>query len=125
MVRLVNTITLYTLENGALTFFTATASLICWLAMPENLVFFGLHFVIGKLYANSLLASLNVRRELQDIRWRSENMTHIGHRTSSGVTRSSTYSGFFSRSTESSTMVSKILSIQLYHPPLYINPGHG
>jgi hypothetical protein len=56
--------------------------------MPKNLVFFGLHFVIGKrastlflfvlktdgcvgvvVYANSLLISLNTRKELHEMRW--------------------------------------------------------
>jgi hypothetical protein len=56
--------------------------------MPKNLVFFGLHFVIGKrastlflfvlktdgcvgvvVYANSLLISLNTRKELREMRW--------------------------------------------------------
>ncbi|KAJ7025505.1 hypothetical protein C8F04DRAFT_1269127 [Mycena alexandri] len=69
MAHVVDTLTLYTLENGFLTCVTTTASLICWLAMPDNLVFLGLHFVIGKLYANSLLISLNTRKELREMRW--------------------------------------------------------
>lgn len=36
--------------------------------MRTNLVFLGLHFVIGKLYANSLVASLNTRKELRQLR---------------------------------------------------------
>ncbi|KAJ7589653.1 hypothetical protein C8J56DRAFT_939179 [Mycena floridula] len=68
MIHVVDTLTLYTVENGLLTCMTTTASLICWLTMPTNLVFLGLHFVIGKLYANSLLASLNTRKELRDMR---------------------------------------------------------
>jgi len=69
MAHVVDTLTLYTLENGFLTCVTTTASLICWLAMPNNLVFLGLHFIIGKLYANSLLISLNTRKELREMRW--------------------------------------------------------
>jgi len=68
MIHVVDTLTLYTLENGSLTCVATTASLICWLTMPRNLVFLGLHFVIGKLYANSLLASLNTRKELREMR---------------------------------------------------------
>ncbi|KAK7051470.1 hypothetical protein VNI00_004444 [Paramarasmius palmivorus] len=45
----------------------ATASLICWLLMPHNLIFLGLHFIIEKLYANSLLASLNTRKALRQM----------------------------------------------------------
>jgi len=73
MAHVVNTLTLYTLENGFITCLTTTASLICWLAMPNNLVFMGLHFVIGKLYANSLLVSLNTRKELREMRWSKSN----------------------------------------------------
>ncbi|KAJ7779322.1 hypothetical protein DFH07DRAFT_794694 [Mycena maculata] len=73
MAQVVNTLTLYTLENGFLTCVTTTATLICWLAMPRNLVFLGLHFVIGKLYANSLLISLNTRKELREMRWNKPN----------------------------------------------------
>ncbi|KAJ7080254.1 hypothetical protein C8R44DRAFT_992514 [Mycena epipterygia] len=69
MAHVVDTLTLYTLENGFLTCVTTTASLICWLTMPTNLVFLGLHFVISKLYANSLLISLNTRKELREMRW--------------------------------------------------------
>ncbi|KAJ6552564.1 hypothetical protein DFH09DRAFT_1167042 [Mycena vulgaris] len=70
MAHVVDTLTLYTLENGFLTCVTTTASLICWLTMSSNLVFLGLHFVIGKLYANSLLISLNTRKELREMRWK-------------------------------------------------------
>ncbi|KAJ7144569.1 hypothetical protein C8R44DRAFT_865477 [Mycena epipterygia] len=69
MAQVVDTITLYTLENGFLTCVTTTASLICWLTMRTNLVFLGLHFIIGKLYANSLLISFNTRKELREMRW--------------------------------------------------------
>ncbi|KAF8832915.1 hypothetical protein HHX47_DHR1001718 [Lentinula edodes] len=68
MIKVVDTLTLYTLENGFLTGVATTASLICWLTMPHNLSFLGLHFVIEKLYANSILASLNTRKELRDMR---------------------------------------------------------
>ncbi|KZV66892.1 hypothetical protein PENSPDRAFT_654509 [Peniophora sp. CONT] len=49
-------------NNGAATCLVALASLICWVTMPNNLVFMALHFCIGKIYSNSLLASLNIRR---------------------------------------------------------------
>ncbi|KAJ7637441.1 hypothetical protein B0H17DRAFT_1217098 [Mycena rosella] len=70
LAQVVDTLTLYTLENGVLTCLTTTASLICWVTIPENLIFLGLHFVIGKLYANSLLLSLNTRKELREMHWK-------------------------------------------------------
>ena len=73
-------------------------SLIQWLTMPTNLVFLGTHFVIGKrefssyvgghalttistVYANSLLASLNTRQELRDLRSRNTKSTWPGNIT--------------------------------------------
>ncbi|PCH34370.1 hypothetical protein WOLCODRAFT_148429 [Wolfiporia cocos MD-104 SS10] len=44
----------------------AIACLICWLVFPGNLVFLALHFTISKVYANSLLATLNARNSLRD-----------------------------------------------------------
>ncbi|KAK0203301.1 hypothetical protein DFS33DRAFT_1383541 [Desarmillaria ectypa] len=67
MLQVIDSLTLYTLENGLLTSVVTTASLICWLVMPTKLVFLGLHFVIEKLYANSVLASLNTRKELREL----------------------------------------------------------
>lgn len=71
MIQAIDLLIRYTLETGMLTCLATTVSLICWLAMPGNLIFLGLHFVIGKLYANSLLASLNTREELRTLRSRS------------------------------------------------------
>ncbi|KAI0658278.1 hypothetical protein C8Q70DRAFT_186065 [Cubamyces menziesii] len=64
MDKIVDAITLYTIENGLLTCITTVVSLICWVSMPTNLIFLGLHFAISKLYANSLLATLNARKSL-------------------------------------------------------------
>ncbi|TCD64938.1 hypothetical protein EIP91_003435 [Steccherinum ochraceum] len=61
---IINSITLYTVETGLITSVTTVASLICWISMPHNLIFLGLHFAISKLYANALLATLNARKTL-------------------------------------------------------------
>ncbi|KIM69922.1 hypothetical protein SCLCIDRAFT_1207166 [Scleroderma citrinum Foug A] len=63
--RILDTLTKWTLQNGLITCAGATASLICWKTIQDNLLFMGLHFVMGKLYANSLLASLNVREMIR------------------------------------------------------------
>ncbi|KAH9984079.1 hypothetical protein BJV74DRAFT_848836 [Russula compacta] len=82
MDHIIDTIMMYTVNNGALTFVTTVVSLICWLSMPGNLVFLGLHFAISKralpvefyrtpskdaciVYANSLIGTLNGRRSLR------------------------------------------------------------
>ncbi|KAG1742683.1 uncharacterized protein EDB91DRAFT_290976 [Suillus paluster] len=69
MDRIINSIILYTLENNSLTSAATIISMICWVTMP-NLVFLGVHFVLSKLYANSLLATLNSRKQLQEERSR-------------------------------------------------------
>ncbi|EPQ59990.1 hypothetical protein GLOTRDRAFT_97407 [Gloeophyllum trabeum ATCC 11539] len=61
----IDTIMLYTINNGSLTSISTIISLVCWLAMPHNLIFMGFHFAISKLYANSFLATLNTRESLR------------------------------------------------------------
>ncbi|KAI0321199.1 hypothetical protein OF83DRAFT_1168632 [Amylostereum chailletii] len=65
MDHVIDLIMLYSFNNGALTCVATVATLICWLAMPGNLVFLGIHFAIAKLYANSLLITLNTRHSLR------------------------------------------------------------
>ncbi|KAI0275456.1 hypothetical protein BC834DRAFT_814798 [Gloeopeniophorella convolvens] len=66
MDHIIDMIMIYTLNTGALTCATTVVSMICWLTMSRNLIFLGLHFAISKLYANSLLATLNTRRSLRN-----------------------------------------------------------
>ncbi|KAI0344591.1 hypothetical protein BDW22DRAFT_1063395 [Trametopsis cervina] len=65
--RVIDSVIYYTIENGILTSIATILSLIFWLAMPHNLVYMGMHFAISKLYANSLLASLNARTTLRQV----------------------------------------------------------
>ncbi|KAI0066722.1 hypothetical protein BV25DRAFT_1421424 [Artomyces pyxidatus] len=46
--HVIDTIMIYTLNNGALTCLTTIVSMICWLTMPRNFIFLGLHFGISK-----------------------------------------------------------------------------
>ncbi|TCD59770.1 hypothetical protein EIP91_011518 [Steccherinum ochraceum] len=66
MDQVLDSITLYTIENGLLTSITTIITLVVWLSMPHNLVFLGIHYTIAKLYANSFLAMLNARKNLQE-----------------------------------------------------------
>ncbi|KAJ7439961.1 hypothetical protein FB451DRAFT_142871 [Mycena latifolia] len=59
---------LYAFETGSLTCIGTIVSMICWVTMSYNLIFLGLHFVIGKLYANSLLVTLNTRQNIRNTR---------------------------------------------------------
>jgi len=64
--NIIDSLVLYTLENGSFTCAGTVLSMICWLTMPRNRLFLALHFMIAKLYANSLLATLNTRKTLRD-----------------------------------------------------------
>jgi len=64
---IIDSVIYYTIENGILTSIATIASLVFWLGMPHNLVYMALHFGISKLYANSLLASLNARKSLRQV----------------------------------------------------------
>ncbi|KAI0768815.1 hypothetical protein BD413DRAFT_614302 [Trametes elegans] len=75
--HILDSVTLYTVENGLLTSVTTLVSLIFWLVKPHVLIYLGLHFAISKLYANSFLASMNARRIL---RAQSESQSASGHR---------------------------------------------
>ncbi|KAL5506952.1 hypothetical protein ACEPAH_6408 [Sanghuangporus vaninii] len=65
MNEIIDKIILYSVENGMLICLASVASLICGITMPGNLIFIGIHFVISKLYINSILASLNTRNSFR------------------------------------------------------------
>ncbi|KAJ7589650.1 hypothetical protein C8J56DRAFT_37117 [Mycena floridula] len=67
MLRVVDSLTIYTLENGLLTFLAATTALVAWLKLDQTFITMAIHFLLGKLYANSCLASLNTRKELREM----------------------------------------------------------
>jgi len=62
---IINALIRYTFETSTLTCAGTIASMLCWSIIPDNLIFMGLHFVIGKLYANSLLVTLNTREVIR------------------------------------------------------------
>ncbi|KAF8878227.1 hypothetical protein BD779DRAFT_1555181 [Infundibulicybe gibba] len=55
----------YVLISGFATSVCSTVALITYSAMPRNLVFLGIEFLLTKLYVNSFLAMLNARRSLR------------------------------------------------------------
>ncbi|KAJ7604442.1 hypothetical protein DFH06DRAFT_314698 [Mycena polygramma] len=67
MKNVLDSLTLYTLENGLITCLTTVGSLTFWLVLPKSTLSLSLHFVIGKLYPNSLLVLLNTRKELREM----------------------------------------------------------
>ncbi|KAJ6617421.1 hypothetical protein B0H10DRAFT_2218573 [Mycena sp. CBHHK59/15] len=68
MNKVIDKLMLYAFETGSLTCIGTIVSMIRWVAMSQNLIFLGLHFVIGKLYANSLLVTLNTRENIRRAR---------------------------------------------------------
>ncbi|KAF7370815.1 hypothetical protein MSAN_00715100 [Mycena sanguinolenta] len=57
----VDAVVVFTINDGLLTCGTVLAVIICWLTMSHNFVYLAIYFLIGKLYGNSVLATLNLR----------------------------------------------------------------
>ncbi|KAJ7088055.1 hypothetical protein B0H15DRAFT_982644 [Mycena belliarum] len=58
---MINRLILFTINTGLLTSLCAIASLVSLIASPRTLIYASFYFCIGRLYSNSLLASLNAR----------------------------------------------------------------
>ncbi|OSC97545.1 hypothetical protein PYCCODRAFT_1440062 [Trametes coccinea BRFM310] len=52
----------WTVNNGLLTSVVGLVVIVTFSVMPDNMVFLGVHLLLSKLYANSLLATLNFRQ---------------------------------------------------------------
>jgi len=62
---LITTLAIYAINTGLLTSICATCAVITFAIMPTNFVWISFFWCLGKLYCNSLLASLNSRRKLR------------------------------------------------------------
>ncbi|KAJ3753089.1 hypothetical protein EV360DRAFT_88114 [Lentinula raphanica] len=62
---MLNKLTIYAVNTGALTSLFAVASLISILAAPNTFIYISFFFCMGRLYTNSLLASLNARKKIR------------------------------------------------------------
>ncbi|KAL6302840.1 hypothetical protein BKA93DRAFT_791243 [Sparassis latifolia] len=62
---IVNRLSLFAVNTGALTSAFSLATLVTYDTMPSNFVYMGCYFVVSKLYANSFLATLNTRKVLR------------------------------------------------------------
>ncbi|KAF8492940.1 hypothetical protein JB92DRAFT_3000838 [Gautieria morchelliformis] len=60
--RIVDKLMMYSIETGLICSACTLTTVICSLAMPDNLVYFGMLMIYAKLFSNSLLTSLNARR---------------------------------------------------------------
>jgi len=61
---IIDKLLLYAINTGLLCIIFDAVVLVCAGSMRKNLVYFGLYFIISKLYSNSLLAVLNSRSGL-------------------------------------------------------------
>jgi len=62
---IINRLIIYAINTGMLTSTISAACLVCYDLMPTNYVFIACYFVLSKLYANSLMATLNTRTILK------------------------------------------------------------
>ncbi|KIJ20114.1 hypothetical protein PAXINDRAFT_166257 [Paxillus involutus ATCC 200175] len=62
---LINKLILFTVNTGLLTSICAVASLVSISLWPNTFIYIGFYFCLGRLYCNSLLATLNARKGLR------------------------------------------------------------
>ncbi|KAI8990704.1 hypothetical protein BD414DRAFT_484545 [Trametes punicea] len=63
---LINRLMIFSVNTGLLTSICACMSLITILSLPNTFVYICFYFLIGRLYSNSLMATLNARKRLRD-----------------------------------------------------------
>ncbi|KAJ7821232.1 hypothetical protein B0H14DRAFT_3876035 [Mycena olivaceomarginata] len=59
--EMVDAIVIFTVNDGLLTCATLIASMICFLVMRKNFIWIAFYVIVAKLFANSILATLNLR----------------------------------------------------------------
>ncbi|KAI0353285.1 hypothetical protein OH77DRAFT_1522740 [Trametes cingulata] len=62
---LINRLIVFSVNTGLLTSICACMSLITILALPDTFIYICFYFLIGRLYSNSLMATLNARKALR------------------------------------------------------------
>ncbi|TFK79458.1 hypothetical protein K466DRAFT_606132 [Polyporus arcularius HHB13444] len=62
--HLINKLTVFAVNTGLLTSVCACASLLTFFVIPKSFIYITFYFLIGRLYCNSLLATLNARKSL-------------------------------------------------------------
>lgn len=59
---LLDKLTYWTVNCGLLPSVVGVAVIVCFIIMPDNMIYLALHLLLSKLYANALLATLNFRK---------------------------------------------------------------
>ncbi|RDX47541.1 hypothetical protein OH76DRAFT_1484668 [Lentinus brumalis] len=77
--RLVNKLMAFTINTGLVTSTCACVSLITYLARPGSFVYMSFFLLMGRLYSNSLLATLNARQRFRDDLVISFDEVSLGH----------------------------------------------
>ncbi|KAI9460428.1 hypothetical protein HD554DRAFT_1585974 [Boletus coccyginus] len=83
---LVNKLTVYAISTGLLTSICAMASLISIAAWPNTFIYIAFYFCLGRLYCNSLLATLNMRDSLRIASYYDDTLTFLSKTTPHGST---------------------------------------
>jgi len=65
--RLLDRLILWTIQTGLITSLAAVAMTICFLTMKSNFIWIGVYVFLARLFANSLLATLNSRSKLREM----------------------------------------------------------
>jgi len=71
---IITTLIVYAINTGLATSIVAVICVICFALMPINFIWLSFFWILGKLYANSLLANLNAREALRGPRSRQETV---------------------------------------------------
>ncbi|KII84151.1 hypothetical protein PLICRDRAFT_371772 [Plicaturopsis crispa FD-325 SS-3] len=81
---MITKLVVFTVNTGLLTSLCAISSLIAIAVSPDTLIYAAFYFCIGRLYANSLLATLNARRAIRGQIYDSDmSLQSVGGKSSS------------------------------------------
>jgi hypothetical protein len=90
--RMLDTLVIVTINNGALTSVFSIATIILWLTMQTNTIFLAVHFMTGKCYSNSQMATFNMRKWIHErsivgtVISNQDSSFHMNNRSSGGRT---------------------------------------
>ncbi|KAJ7637193.1 hypothetical protein FB45DRAFT_458029 [Roridomyces roridus] len=59
--EVLDSIVIFTVNDGGITCAVALATTACWLVMPGNFIWLAIYFTLVKFYSNSVLSTLNLR----------------------------------------------------------------
>jgi len=71
---IISTLMVYAINTGLATSVVAVICVLCFAFMPVNFIWLSFFWILGKLYANSLLANLNAREALRGPRSRQDTV---------------------------------------------------